>query len=96
MAREVVWSQEAAADLEAIAEYIAKDSAFYAAAFVTEIRDASRTLIEFAERGRVVPELDNPEVRELLIKDYRLIYFVAEKHVTVLAVIHGAKRLSAM
>ena len=53
MARKVNWAYEAATDLEALAEYIARDSAFYASAFVQEIRDASRSLNEFSERGRL-------------------------------------------
>ena len=53
MARKVNWAYEAATDLEALAEYIARDSAFYASAFVQEIRDASRSLNEFSERGRI-------------------------------------------
>jgi toxin ParE1/3/4 len=57
MARRVVWSYEAVSDLEALAEYIAKDSHFYAAAFVREIRDASRSLNRLAERGRIVSEI---------------------------------------
>jgi len=44
MARKIAWSFEAADDLKTIADYIAKDSAFYATAFVQEIRDASRSL----------------------------------------------------
>jgi toxin ParE1/3/4 len=44
MAREVIWSREATSDLESIAEYIAKDSTFYAAALVQEIIDAGRSL----------------------------------------------------
>ena len=55
MARKVNWAYEATADLEALAEYIARDSAFYASAFVQEIRDASCSLNEFSERGRIVP-----------------------------------------
>jgi toxin ParE1/3/4 len=46
MARKVIWSFEATADLEALAEYIAKDSAFYAASFVQKILDTSRSLNE--------------------------------------------------
>lgn len=42
MARKVIWSHEATADLESLADYIARDSAFYAAALVQEIIDASR------------------------------------------------------
>lgn len=72
MARKIIWSFEAAADLEAIADYIARDSSFYAASFVIEVREASRSLNEFSERGRIVPELSNPSIRELFIKDYRL------------------------
>lgn len=56
MARQVVWSYEATADLDAIANYIARDSEFYAASFVQEIFDASYSLEMFGERGRVVPE----------------------------------------
>lgn len=55
MAREVNWAYGATADLEALTEYITRDSAFYAAVFVQEIRDASRLLNEFSERGRIVP-----------------------------------------
>ncbi len=44
MARKIIWSFEATADLEAIADYIARDSSFYAASFVIEVREASRSL----------------------------------------------------
>jgi plasmid stabilization system protein ParE len=64
MARKIIWSFEATADLEAIADYIAKDSSFYAASFVIEVREASRSLNEFSERGRIVPELSNPSIRD--------------------------------
>ncbi len=60
MARKIVWSFEAAADIEALANYISRDSAFYAAAFVQEILDVSRSLNEYSERGRVVPEFGDP------------------------------------
>lgn len=63
MARKVIWSYEATADLESLAEYIAKNSVFYAAAFVQKALDASRFLNEFSVRGRVVPELGNPSIR---------------------------------
>ena len=73
MARKVAWTFEAVDDLKTIADYIAKDSAFYATAFVQEIREASRTLKDFSERGRIVPELSNPNIRELIVKNYRLV-----------------------
>ena len=93
MARKVNWAYEATTDLEALAEYIARDSAFYASAFVQEIRDASRSLNEFSERGRIVPELGNPNIRELFVREYRLIYSIEESRVFILGLIHGKRDL---
>lgn len=83
MARKVDWSFEATADLESLAVYIARDSAFYATAFVQEILMASRSLDRFAERGRIVPELAQTNIRELLVREYRLIYAIEKSRVVV-------------
>ncbi len=96
MARKIIWSYEAIDDLEALAEYIARDSAFYAAAFVREIRDASRSLSEFSERGRIVPEFANPKIRELFVREYRLIYSAEGSRVVILGLIHGRRDLKRL
>jgi len=88
VAREVVWTEPAWEDLEAAAEYIARDSSYYAAAFVREVREAAESLSEFAERGQIVPEFRDPSIRELLVRPYRL----GSSQVTIIAVIHGARR----
>lgn len=49
-----------------------------------------------ADRGRVVPELDEPTVRELVVGNYRLIYEVGAETVYVLALIHGARDLPSL
>ena len=49
MARKVIWSYEATTDLDALTEYIARDSTFYAASFVQEILTASRSLDRFSD-----------------------------------------------
>lgn len=92
MAREVVWTEPAWEDLEAAAEYIARDSEYYAAAFVREVREAAESLGEFAERGQIVPEFRDTTIRELLVRPYRLVYKLSTSRVTVIAVIHGARR----
>jgi toxin ParE1/3/4 len=91
VARTVVWSETAWHDLEQAADYIAQDSRHYAAAFVREVRDAARSLATFAERGRIVPELSDPAVRELLVGRYRLMYRLAESTVQIVAFVHGAR-----
>lgn len=91
MARTVIWSEPAWHNLEQIADYIAQDSLHYAATFVREVRDAARSLGTLAERGRVVPELNDPAVRELLVGRYRLIYRVTISTVQIVAFVHGAR-----
>ncbi len=96
MVRKVAWSYEAATDLTDIADYISKDSEFYAASFVREIIEASRTLSNFAERGRLVPEFGRQDIRELFIKGYRLMYQIEESHVVILGLIHGRRDLKSL
>lgn len=96
MAREIVWTESAWRDLEEVADYITKDSSHYAAAFVREAREAARTLTYLAERGRVVPEFNDPSIRELFVRSYRLIYKVAERAVYIIGFIHGARDLWAL
>ena len=93
MARKVEWTDPAWDDLAGIAAYIARDSEYYAAAFVQEIKEAAASLAEFAERGQMVPESGDPSIRELLVKSYRLVYRVSEERVVILALIHGARRI---
>ncbi len=96
MARKVDWSFEATTDLESLAVYIARDSAFYATAFVQEILMAGRSLDRFAERGRIVPELAQTNIRELLVREYRLIYTIEESRVVILGLIHGKRDLKRL
>jgi len=61
----VAWSPEAIEDLESIAEYIGRDSEFYAHAVATRIVEMARSMESFPRSGRVVPELgDSHELWE--------------------------------
>ncbi|MDH3527243.1 MAG: type II toxin-antitoxin system RelE/ParE family toxin [Gammaproteobacteria bacterium] len=93
MDRRVGWSPEALDDVEAIAEYIARDSSAYAAAVVHRIIEASRKLAAFPEIGRIVPELGDESVRELFVYSYRLIYRIKTDTVLVVAAVHGKRLL---
>ena len=96
MARTVRWTETATQDLEGVAEFIGRDSRFYAAALVRETRAAAQSLRTLAERGRVVPEIDAPDIRELFIGSYRLIYQVTADRVFILAFVHSARDLAAL
>jgi plasmid stabilization system protein ParE len=56
--------------------------------------DAAASLDAFSERGRVVPEWNQPSVRELFVQRYRLLYEVTPDEVHVLAFLHGARDLT--
>lgn len=60
----IEWSPEATEDIEAIAEFISRDSEFYARAVVSKILSVSRTLAYFPHIGRAVPELGDENIRE--------------------------------
>jgi toxin ParE1/3/4 len=96
VARTVRWTETATQDLEGVAEFIGRDSRFYTAALVRETRAAAQSLRTFAERGRVVPEIDAPDIRELFIGSYRLIYQVTADRVFILAFVHSARDLTAL
>ena len=91
MARKIIWSSQALSDLTEIVDYISKDSHFYAASLARELRDASRSLSELSERGRIVPETDQPFIREIFVGRYRLIYKIEESRIIILTIIHGAR-----
>lgn len=89
----VVWSPEALEDVDAIAAYIARDSGFYAAAVVEKVLATAASLNNFPQAGRVVPELNQPDLRERFVYSYRLIYRIEPKRIVVTAVIHGKRLL---
>jgi toxin ParE1/3/4 len=96
VARTLRWTEAAAQDLAAAADFIARDSRFYAVALVREARAAAKTLKTLAERGRVVPEAGSSDVRELFVKSYRLIYKIEPSAVTILAFVHSARNLGGV
>lgn len=85
----------AANDYEATVNYLAHDSRTYASVFTQEIRDASRNLATFSERGRIVRELGDPGIREIFVQKYRMIYRIGTECVTILAIIYGGRDLVA-
>lgn len=87
----VIWTDPAKLDLRDIHDYIARDSQYYAQKVSQDIVDKSEKLNLFPEIGRVVPETDDPNVREIFIYSYRLIYEVLPNSVQVLALIHGKR-----
>jgi plasmid stabilization system protein ParE len=90
---EIRWTLQAADDLEAIAEFISIDSSHYAQLFALNVFKAIERLTTFPRSGRVVPELGNAAIREIILGNYRIVYRLRKDVVEILTVYHGAKLL---
>jgi toxin ParE1/3/4 len=89
----LVWTSPAVSDLDAIYEFIANDSEYYASSFVEELIQQSEKLMEFPKMGRIVPEYNRKDIRELFFQSYRIIYQISENRILILTVIHGKRDL---
>jgi toxin ParE1/3/4 len=91
---QVRWTSQAARDLETITEFIARDSSHYARLFAIDVIQAVERVSLFPASGRVVPELDDQMIREVLLGDYRIVYRMGEDYVELLTIYHGARLLN--
>jgi plasmid stabilization system protein ParE len=69
----VVWTQQALDDVEAIREFIARDSPYYAKLTVERIMSSVDRLEHFPRSGRIVPERGQQTIREVLVGNYRIV-----------------------
>ena len=93
MTRRLRWTEHAVTQLGSIAEYISLASPVYAEQVVERVVRRLGQAQSYPESGRVVPELAQPAVRELIEPPYRLIYLVDADSVTVLSILHGRQEL---
>jgi addiction module RelE/StbE family toxin len=87
----VKWSVPARNDLKQIHDYIAKDSKYYARKVIQEIVSKTEALTKLPEIGRIVPEISDQNIRELIVYSYRLIYEISVAETEILAIIHGRR-----
>lgn len=89
----VRWTPQAADDLESLALFIAADSPHYASLLVMDVLASVERLQDFPQSGRIVPELSAPDIRELILGNYRVVYRIRTDVVEILTVWHGARLL---
>ena len=90
----IEWTEPAISDLEGIRDYIGRDSKYYASRFIGKIIEAVERLIHFPGMGRIVPEAEEENIRELLFHNYRIMYRTETQSILVLTVIHAARDIS--
>lgn len=92
--KKIIWSLKSVKNLDEISEYISKDSPLYAPVFIQKIINSVERLKEFPKSGRIVPEFNNKNIREVIFHNYRIVYRIKNNYVEIVIVTHGAKLIT--
>lgn len=93
---QVRWSLTSGNDLQDIEDFIARDSVLHAIAFVDRIVESTETLLKSPQIGRIVPEFNRQDLREVIFRGYRVVYLLQGNEIIILRVVHGARDLLAL
>lgn len=91
---QINWTFQAVNDLKNIAEYISYDSVKYARLQIFRIRQRTSILTSQIYSGKIVSEIEENTIRELIEGNYRIIYkIVSEERIDILTVHHTSRDL---
>jgi plasmid stabilization system protein ParE len=98
MVEKIIWSATAREDLSSIAAYVAQDNFSRAEPYCLELIEFAESAGDFPRLGRIVPELEDPNVREIIKPPYRIIYeiFPDQPRPVIMRVWHGARGTPAI
>ena len=89
------WTIQAKEDLKSISKFISRDSIRYAKLQVLRIKQRPRILKSQIYLGKIVPEIEKQNIRELIEGRYRIIYkIVSLNQIDILTVHHSARDLT--
>ncbi len=93
MAYGLTWAPAARLDLKDLAAYIAEDNPTAARRFVRSVFQLVERLTDFPESGRIVPEFNDSQVRELLRRPCRIVYRIKpeDQIIEIVRVWHAAR-----
>lgn len=88
----VHWTDHAKRQLAAIHDHIALDSERYALRVVDRLTRRSQQIARFPKSGRMVPELELDDVREVIEPPWRIVYRILSDRIDILTVLHEAEQ----
>lgn len=91
----VFWTDTAVQHLSAIYTYIAQNSPQYAQRMIDRLTRSSQQIADFPLSGRVVPEFETKQIREIIEDSYRIIYYIKPEQIDILAVLHGSQQIES-
>jgi len=84
----VFWTDNAKTHLRDIYNYISLHSEQYAKRTVDRITKTSGQIAAFPLSGRKVSKYNLEQIREVIEKPYRIIYYIKQDQIDILAVVH--------
>jgi toxin ParE1/3/4 len=89
----LIWAPAALLDLKSLAAYIAEDDPAAGRKFVRSLFQVLERLAQFPQSGRIVPEFNEPNIREVIRRPCRIVYRIKseEQIVEIVRVWHGAR-----
>lgn len=90
----VIWTPRARNDLKAIHDYIAQDAPINAKSVTRDILNKAASLSELPNTGKVVREVNDPNLREVSIHSWRVIYHLRDQQVYIVTLIHKRRMVS--
>lgn len=91
---QLIWTRRAIEDVQSIRKFIAQDSPHYAELVTQRLIASVERLPSLPQSGRVVPEIDDPAVREVIQGSYRIVYRLIREEIHIVTVHHAARLLS--
>jgi len=82
----IIWSELSVERLNSIINFISEDNLQNALSWSESIFDQVDKLKKFPEMGRILPELNSEKIRELILGNYRVIYKVEPKYISILTI----------
>ncbi len=89
----VIWTREALEKLSEIEKFIETDSPERAETFISYLIERGESISLNPKIGRMVPEILNPEIREIIVKKYRIVCRVKKEKIEILTVFEGHRLL---
>ena len=90
---QVIWTEPALSDLNAIAEYIALDKPSAAVRLVQKVFSSTDRLEQFPESGRKPPELKKSRYLEIIVNPCRIFYRIEDDKIYILYVMRSERKL---
>jgi len=91
---DVIWAREALFRLVEIEKFIAKNNPDRAEKFIEYLIDRAESISHNPHIGRIVPELSDKTIREIIAKKYRIVYRIKNERIEILTVFEGHKLFS--